>query len=71
MESIWSQYPLRKRSELQGDLETEIAVIGAGMAGILTAYLLQKAGHRAVVLEAARIAGGQTRNTTAKITAQH
>ena len=38
------------------------------MAGVLTAYALQQAGLSVVVLEAGRIAGGQTQNTTAKIT---
>ena len=41
------------------------------MAGILIASALQDAGHQVVVLEARRIASGQTRNTTAKITSQH
>lgn len=41
------------------------------MAGVLTAYALQQAGLSVVVLEADRIAGGQTQNTTAKITSQH
>ena len=71
MKSIWAQYPICPRDGLHGDLKTEIAVIGAGMAGILTAHLLQRAGHRVIVLDAGRIAGGQTCNTTAKITAQH
>lgn len=72
MESIWSQTcQLRQREALPGDMKTDIAVIGAGMAGILIASALQGAGRRVVVLEAKRIAGGQTRNTTAKLTCQH
>lgn len=72
MESIWSQTcQLRQREALPGDMKTDIAVIGAGMAGILIASALQEAGRRVVVLEAERIAGGQTRNTTAKLTCQH
>lgn len=72
MDSIWSQScKMREREYLPGDLEVETAVIGAGMAGILTAFALQEAGCHVVVLDAGRIAGGQTRNTTAKITAQH
>lgn len=72
MESIWeTETGIRKRGPLPGDLETEAVVIGAGMAGILTAYHLQQAGLRTVVLEADRIGSGQTKNTTAKITFQH
>jgi len=62
---------MEKRAHLKKDAETEVAVIGAGMAGILTAFLLQKAGKKVTVLEARRIASGQTKNTTAKITSQH
>ena len=72
MESIWSQTcRLRQREALPGDMKTDIAVIGAGMAGILIASALQEAGRRVIVLEAERIAGGHTRNTTAKLTCQH
>ena len=72
MESIWSKTcDLAPREPLSGDLETEIAVIGGGMAGVLIAYYLQKAGHQVVILEANRLGSGQTKNTTAKITAQH
>ena len=72
MESIWSQTcQFRQREALPGDLKTDIAVIGAGMAGVLIASALQETGRRVVVLEAQRIAGGQTRNTTAKLTCQH
>ena len=41
------------------------------MAGILTAWQLEQAGVRTVVLEADQIGQGQTKNTTAKITVQH
>ena len=72
MESIWSQScKIHGREHLPGDMEVEAAVIGAGMAGILTAFALQEAGCQVVVLEADRIGSGQTRNTTAKITSQH
>lgn len=72
MESIWSrQVQMPKREELQGDIKVQNVVIGAGMAGILTAYLLKKEGADVVVVEAKGIADGQTKNTTAKITSQH
>lgn len=70
--SIWeSQIEIPRRKPLEKDITVEAAVIGAGMTGILTAYFLQKAGIQTVVLEADRIAGGQTGRTTAKITLQH
>lgn len=72
MGSIWSQTcSIGRRPPLRGHLKTQAAVVGAGMAGVLTAYALQQAGLSVVVLEADRIAGGQTQNTTAKITSQH
>ena len=60
MESIWSKScTIPERPALCGNLKTEVAVIGAGMAGILTASRLRAAGRDVVVLEASRIAGGQ------------
>lgn len=72
MDSIWRKTSrIREREALSGEHETEVAVIGAGMAGILTADRLRAAGRKVIVLEAGRIAGGQTQNTTAKVTSQH
>lgn len=78
MQSLWSKTAaLSSKEELTGaspliyDRQVQNVVIGAGMAGILTAYFLQKSGKEVIVLEAGRIAGGQTKNTTAKITSQH
>lgn len=41
------------------------------MAGILSAYMLDRAGVDYVLVEADRICSGVTKNTTAKITSQH
>lgn len=57
--------------EINGDLETDIIVIGGGMAGILCAAQLQKAGADYVLLEGKRIGRGITKGTTAVLTAQH
>lgn len=72
MESIWTKTcSIEERPSLSGNIKTEVAIIGAGLCGILCAYQLAAAGKRVVILEADRIAGGQTRGTTAKITSQH
>lgn len=56
---------------LEGDIKTDVLVIGAGLTGILTAYRLKQAGVDCVVAEAKTVGSGVTKNTTAKITAQH
>ena len=72
MKSIWKQDTLISANRsLHHDTCVNTVVIGGGMAGILTAYLLKKKGIDAIVLDAARIGSGQTQNTTAKITSQH
>ncbi len=52
-------------------IKWDVIVIGAGMAGILTAQLLKEQGLRVLVLEAKTVAAGQTGRTTAKLTSQH
>lgn len=59
------------RGALEGNLRCDVAVIGGGMAGILTAKLLQREGLECVVLEKGSIGAGETGHTTAKLTAQH
>ena len=72
MDSIWTMTEkIEERASLQGTINADVVVVGAGMVGILTAYFLQKAGKKVVIVEADRIASGQTKNTTAKITSQH
>lgn len=56
---------------LEEDLELDIAIVGGGMVGILSGYLLSQAGLKVAVLEADRILQGTTGHTTAKITSQH
>jgi len=72
MESIWTATAQMPHfPSLDGDIRADVLIIGGGMAGLLCAHALQNAGIRCVVAEANTIAGGITKNTTAKITSQH
>jgi gamma-glutamylputrescine oxidase len=50
--------PAPERAALQGDIETEVCVIGGGLAGLNAALGLLERGRSAVVVEAERIAWG-------------
>ena len=69
--SYWHTYPIPHHPPMDSDETTEVAVIGAGIIGIMTAYLLTKAGKRVTLIEAREVLSGVTGNTTAKISAQH
>jgi len=50
---------------LAGDAQADICVIGAGIAGLTTAYLLAREGRDVILLEAMEIGSGETGRTTA------
>src|SRR5204863_8874920 len=54
---------------LTQDLRTNVCVIGAGIAGMTTAYLLARAGRAVVIIDDGPIGGGETSRTTAHLTA--
>jgi len=62
---------LPRYPSVSGERKTDVLIIGGGMSGLLCAHMLREAGVECLVLEANRIAGGVTANTTAKITSQH
>ena len=67
-ESLWMQLgPLQETARLEGELACDVCVVGAGIAGLTTAYLLAKAGVTVVVLDDGPIAGGETGRTTAHL----
>ncbi|WP_058301154.1 FAD-dependent oxidoreductase [Gorillibacterium timonense] len=71
-ESYWlASADIPEYPALTETIETEIAVIGGGITGITTAYLLAKEGRTVVLATSGRLIGGTTGYTTAKVTAQH
>ena len=56
---------------LEGELEVDVCVIGAGIAGLTAAALLKREGKRVAVVESKRIVHGATGYTTAKVTSGH
>lgn len=72
MRSLWNEtVTLPAFPTLESDTETDVLIIGGGIAGILTAYFLQQNDVPYILVEKDRICGGTTGNTTAKITFQH
>lgn len=70
--SVWADSTSIPRfPSLDHDAKTDVLIIGGGLAGILCAYQLAQAGIDYMLIEADKICGGVTRNTTAKITSQH
>jgi glycine/D-amino acid oxidase-like deaminating enzyme/nitrite reductase/ring-hydroxylating ferredoxin subunit len=56
---------------LEEAVDVDVAVLGAGIAGLSTALLLKNAGLRVAVLEAGAVCCATTGHTTAKVSAQH
>ena len=70
--AVWSRgVEMPHFERLKSDISTDVLIIGGGMAGLLCAYMLKNAGVDCIVVEAERICGGVTQNTTAKITPLH
>jgi len=52
---------------LAEDAECDVCIVGAGIAGLTTAYTLARAGKRVIVLDDGPIGGGETGRTTAHL----
>lgn len=67
--SLWTTTaPGRRFPALAGELTVDVVVVGGGIAGLTTAWLLKRAGKKVAVLEMNRLLTGQTGQTTAHLT---
>ena len=72
MNSYWNQtQEERKYPKLTQDIGADVAIIGGGLTGIQTAYLLANRGLKVVLLEKDKLCSGTTGGSTGKITSQH
>jgi glycine/D-amino acid oxidase-like deaminating enzyme/nitrite reductase/ring-hydroxylating ferredoxin subunit len=66
--SVWMvSAEITTRPPLAENLSADVCVVGAGIAGLTTAYLLAAEGRSVVVLDDGPIAGGETSRTTAHL----
>ena len=71
-ESYWNATaPASNHPPLAGDLNVDIAVIGGGIVGVMTARLLKDRGLSVALVEGSSVGEGVTGKSTAKITSQH
>ena len=72
MNSIWLEgVNIPQEKELNENKKAEVCVIGGGIFGLATAYLLTKQGLSVILLERDKIGAKVSAHTTAKITSQH
>jgi len=53
--------------KLREDAQADVCIVGAGIAGMTTAYLLAREGQKVIVLDDGPIGGGMTARTTAHL----
>ena len=67
-QSLWMATASTPRFEpLRDDTRAHVCVIGAGIAGMTTAYLLQREGRAVIVVDDGPVGGGETGRTTAHL----
>lgn len=64
----WMDVPMPQFPRLGQDLDVDVVVVGGGLTGITTAWLLKQDGVRVALLERARLAAADTGHTTAHLT---
>lgn len=69
--SVWLAAEAPTYPALTRDARVDVAVVGGGLVGALTAFYLAQSGAKVALIERRRMAGGVTGHSTAKLTAQH
>ena len=65
---LWMAVPLPEFPALDRDIDVDVLVVGAGLTGITTAYLLTQEGVRVALIEREKVASADTGRTTAHLT---
>ncbi len=67
--SIWVEsVKIPSSKPLASNTECDVVIVGAGIAGMTTAYLLAKSGKNVIVVDDGPVGGGETSHTTAHLT---
>jgi glycine/D-amino acid oxidase-like deaminating enzyme/nitrite reductase/ring-hydroxylating ferredoxin subunit len=67
--SIWMlKTPVKSFNTLSGPMETDVLIVGGGVAGLMTAYELLTKGKRVILVEDGEIGSGETHRTSAHLT---
>ena len=68
---LWLEAAGVRYPRLDGSIDVDVAVIGAGITGVTAAYLLKTEGKSVALLESSAVCHGATGYTTAKLTLGH
>lgn len=70
--SLWLKDGIRSNIiKLDKDIDCDVCIVGAGITGIMTAYTLNEAGYKVVLIDKDEPVNLTSGNTTAKFTFQH
>ncbi|MDB4983803.1 MAG: dependent oxidoreductase, partial [Myxococcales bacterium] len=66
--SLWADHEPPRFPKLDGALDVDVAIVGAGITGVTAARLLDDAGFSVALVDARRVGSGETKHTTAHLT---
>jgi glycine/D-amino acid oxidase-like deaminating enzyme/nitrite reductase/ring-hydroxylating ferredoxin subunit len=70
--SLWIETtPETTYPQLGQNVDVDVVVVGAGITGVMTAWLLKQEGRRVALVDMLRVGEGATGYTTAKLTVGH